>query len=162
MLVRRFLATVWLSAVAVPTALVAGCSVVPARWSDPKPAATQPGGEGRVGDAGDTADQPPPARSNSLEPSSHTLYFLEGRLPQRAADGTTASLAGALVMRGQCHDGELRVVVTNGVAGSRETPVSCDGRPHERALGRVKVGDTLSVELRGDSGTDFAVELAAA
>lgn len=163
MFVRRFLVTAALLGVVAATAGAAGCSALPARWSDPEPQPTtaEPAGEGRVGDAGDTADQPPPKRTNTLEAGAKTLYFLEGELPAGGADGTTASLGGSLVLRGQCHNGTLRVLVTNGVSGEDEARIGCDGKAHERPLGKVKIGDTVSVELKGKSGTDFAIDLVA-
>jgi hypothetical protein len=153
MLLHRFLVAVALCAATAATAATTACSSVAPQWSNPDP----PADEG-IGDGGRAPDDPPPTRRNSLEMSADTLYFLEGILPQKGADGTTAALAGPMYLRGQCHDGSMTVVVT-GPAGAKKTAVRCDGRPHERALGDIEVGDTLSVAATGKAGTDFAIEL---
>ena len=156
MRVHRFLVAVVLCGAAVLSGATAGCGVVTARWSDPKPEApaTMPA------DQDGTADDPPPPRRNSLEMSAETLYFLEGKLPTNQYDGTTAAFGGTMTLRAQCHDGTLKVVIT-GPTGVREMKVSCDGTPHEKAMGKVDAGDPLSVAATGKAGTDFAIELAA-
>ena len=53
-------------------------------------------------------------------------------------DATTSALAGKLVLRGQCHEGALKVI-TNTPSGRRDANVDCDGKPHETPLGTVKV-----------------------
>jgi hypothetical protein len=152
--VRRFLAVVALCGATALSGATAGCSKVTARWSDPKPTAT-----GATGEEG--VDQgPPPTRRNSLEMTAETVFFLEGVLPLNASDATTSALAGSLVLRGQCHDGTLKVTV-NAPGGTRETSVSCDGKPHDQSLGKVKVGDPIGIRTTGKKGTDFAIVLLA-
>jgi hypothetical protein len=154
MLVPRSLTVLALTAALALSVATAGCGKVTARWSDPKP-----------GQAGVAADEPatdqeaPPKRRNSLEMTAETIFFLEGVLPLKANDGTTSALSGSLVLRGQCHDGSLKVMVSSR-DGNRETSVRCDGEPHERKLGAVKLGDPIGVRTTGKTGTDFAVELA--
>jgi hypothetical protein len=159
MLAHRFLATVVLAGAVT---LAAGCDAVSARWSDPPPPSptAQPTGQEGTGDQQDTADQPPPTRRNSLEVTEQTVFFLEGVLPSKQADGTTSALTGSLVLRAECHNGSLAVKVS-GPTGTKKTTVSCDGRPHDRTLGNVKLGDALGVETTGKAGTDFAVALLA-
>lgn len=154
MIVRRSLLALALGGGVALSGAAAGCDSVSARWSDPEPAGPA---VGQVDPA--TAQDPPPTRRNSLEMTDRTVYFLEGVLPMKASDGTTSALAGALVLRGECHDGSLRVVV-NGPDGTKKTSVECDGQPHERGHGTVKAGDALTVTVSGKSGTDFAIELA--
>lgn len=107
-----------------------------------------------------TAYDPPPPRRNSLTISDRTLLFLEGELDGRRSDTTTAALAGGLVLRAQCHDGSLAVTVTGAGGRAGRATLACDGKPKERRLGAVRVGDPLAVEITGRTGTDFAVELA--
>lgn len=154
MRVHRFLATVALCGAVVASGATAGCGAVKARWSAPEPPATMPP------DQDGTADDAPPPRSNSLEMSGETLYFLEGKLPTSEFDGTTAAFGGSLVLRAQCHNGSLEIEVS-APAGIKQVAVNCDGKPHERPMGTVKAGDALGVTATGDKGTDFAIELAA-
>jgi hypothetical protein len=147
-------ATVALFGAAALCAAVAGCGDPPtARWVEPAAAGQAPA----TGEQPAPPADPPPSRRNSLQASADTVYFLESVLPSQP-DGTTAALAGPLALRAQCHEGRLTVVVT-GPAGRKRTVVACDGRPHERAVGRIKVGDVVSVETTGRKGTDFAIEL---
>jgi hypothetical protein len=141
---------------------VAGCDAAAPRWSDadPPPADQASGDTAGNAGAGEAPDTAKPTRRNTLEVTAESIFFLEGVLPLPATDGTTAALTGAMTLRGQCHDGSMTVVVT-GPAGSKRTPVQCDGAPHERELGKVKVGDAISVGATGKAGTDFAIELLA-
>ena len=148
---RRFLAVAALCGAAALSGTTAGCSKVTARWADPKPTATAAPEEG-------TAQQAPPKRRNTLEMSAQTVYFLEGVLPQSAGDVTTSALGGKLVLRGQCHEGSLKVLVHT-PSGRKDASVDCDGKPHESPLGTVKVGDPLGIRATGEKGTDFAIEL---
>jgi len=151
--VRRSLAVLVLCGAAALTGATAGCSKVTARWADPEPTATAaPVDEGAPQEA-------PPKRRNTLEMTAKTVYFLEGVLPLAASDVTTSALAGSMVLRGQCHDGTLRVTVDT-PSGPRKASVDCDGKPHEEPLGTVKVGDALGITATGRKSTAFAIELA--
>ena len=152
--VPRSLAAVALCGALALAAGAAGCGKVTARWSDPKPDAA-----GGVADGPGTDQDAPPKRRNSLEMSAETIFFLEGVLPLRASDGTTSALTGNLILRGQCHDGTLTVMGSSR-DGNKDTSVRCDGEPHERRLGAVKLGDPIGVRTTGKTGTDFAIELA--
>jgi hypothetical protein len=148
---RRFLAVAALSGATALSGAIAGCSKVTAQWADPKPTATAAAEEG-------TAQQAPPKRRNTLEMSAQTVFFLEGVLPLAAGDATTSALAGKLVLRGQCHEGSLKVII-NTPSGRKDAAVDCDGKPHESPLGTVKVGDALGIRATGEKNTDFAIEL---
>jgi hypothetical protein len=146
MRLHRFLVAVALCAATT------GCSSVAPDWLNPD---APPADSAKDGDR--VPEDPPPTRRNSLEMTADTVYFLEGILPA-PADSTTAALEGSLYLRGQCHDGSLTVKVI-GPAGSKNTKVTCDGAAHERALGKLELGDALSVQPTGSKGTDFAIEL---
>jgi hypothetical protein len=146
MRLHRFLVAVALCAATT------GCSSVAPDWLNPDAAPSEAAQEGDP-----VPEDPPPTRRNSLEMTADTVYFQEGILPMQA-DGTTAALEGALFLRGQCHDGSMSVKVISPV-GPKTTAVTCDGKPHERSLGKLELGDPLSIEATGAKGTDFAIEL---
>jgi hypothetical protein len=152
--VTRQLAALLCCGAAALVVATAGCSKGDAKWSDPE----RPRAAGEAA-AGPTDQGPPPKRRNSLEMSAETIFFLEGVLPVPTSDGTTSALAGSLVLRGQCHEGTLKIMVS-ARAENTQTTVDCDGEPHERELGQIKLGDPVGVRATGRKGTDFAIELA--
>jgi len=152
--VRRFLVVVALCGATLLSGAAAGCGKETAKWLDPRDRAAATGEEG-------VAQGPAPERRNSLEMSAATVFFLEGVLPLKASDGTTSALNGRLLLRGQCHDGTLKVTVTTARDGARSASIQCDGRPHEQTLGVVKLGDPIGVTTTGKAGTDFAIDLQA-